>query len=431
MFFGGGDPFEHFANMHGGGGGGGRGRSSGPVDNEGFYKLLGVEKDADENAIKKAYRKLALKHHPDKGGDVEKFKEISYAAEVLSDPEKKQIYDKYGKEGLEEGGGGGGGSAEDMFSQFFGGGGRRGPKGPQKGEDITHTLKVSLEDLYNGKTVKLAINRDKMCSDCNGKGGKDGAEKTCSDCNGRGAKVQLRQIGPGMVQQIQSVCNSCKGAGKTMSEKDKCKTCKGKKVNKDRKILEVNVEKGMKNNQKIKFTGEADEAPDTIPGDVVFVVQEREHDRFKRKGADLVLTMNLTLSEALCGFTRTITHMDGRVLRVDSKPGSVVKPDAVKMIQGEGMPYHGSPFTKGRLFIHFRVDFPATVSSDMCNSLLAALPKAKDVELSGEEEECNMTDVDLSQFGQDQGGSRSATSYDEDDEDERGGGGQKVQCQNM
>merc|ERR1711871_947040 len=114
-------------------------------------------------------------------------------------PEKKQIYDKYGKEGLEEGGGGGGG--------------RRGPRGPQKGEDISHPLKVSLEDLYNGKTVKLAINRDKMCSDCNGKGGKDGAEKVCSDCNGRGAKVQLRQIGPGMVQQIQSACPSCKGAG--------------------------------------------------------------------------------------------------------------------------------------------------------------------------------------------------------------------------
>merc|ERR1711988_1149747 len=243
-----------------GGGGGGRGQR-GPVDNEGFYKLLGVDKNADENAIKKAYKKLALKHHPDKGGDPEKFKEISMAAEVLTDPEKKQIYDKYGKEGLEEGGGG-----------------RRGPRGPQKGDDITHSLKVSLDDLYNGKTVKLAINRDKMCSDCNGKGGKDGAEKTCPDCNGRGAKVQLRQIGPGMVQQIQSACTLCKGTGKTISEKDKCKTCKGKKVNKDRKILEVNVEKGMKNGQKVKFSGEADEAPDTIPGDVVFVVQEREND---------------------------------------------------------------------------------------------------------------------------------------------------------
>lgn len=429
MFFGG-DPFEHFANMNGGGGGGGRG-PKGPVDNDGFYKLLGVSKDADEATIKKAYKKLALKHHPDKGGDVEKFKEISMAHEVLTDPEKRQIYDKYGKEGLEEGGGGGGGSAEDMFSQFFGGGGRRGPRGPQKGEDISHSLKVSLDDLYNGKTVKLAINRDKLCPDCNGKGGKDGAEKACPECNGRGAKVQLRQIGPGMVQQIQSACNACKGSGKTISEKDKCKTCRGKKVNKDRKILEVNVEKGMKNGQKIKFTGEADEGPDTIPGDVVFVVQEREHDTFKRKGADLVTTMNISLAESLCGFTRTITHLDGRVLRIDSKPGKVVKPDSVKMIQGEGMPYHGSPFSKGRLFVHFRVDFPASVPPEMCTALLAALPKAKAVELSGEEEECTMSDVDLSQFGQDQGGAYGKNQYDEDDEDDPRGGGQKVQCQNM
>merc|ERR1712146_662871 len=147
-------------------------------------------------------------------------------------------------------------------------------------------------------------------------------------------------------------------AGKTISEKDKCKTCKGKKVNKDRKILEVNVEKGMKNGQKIKFTGEADEAPDTIPGDVVFVVQEREHDTFKRKGADLVTTINISLAESLCGFTRTISHMDGRVLRIDNKPGKVVKPDSVKLIQGEGMPYHGSPFSKGRLFVSVSIFLP-------------------------------------------------------------------------
>ena len=147
-----------------------------------------------------------------------------------------------------------------------------------------------------------------------------------------------------------------------MNEKDKCGTCKGKKVNKDRKVLEVNVEKGMKNGQKIKFAGEADEAPDTIPGDVVFVVQEREHEVFKRKGADLVCNMDLELSEALCGFTRTITHLDGRVLKIDSRPGSVVEPDSVKLIQGEGMPHHGNPFTKGRLFIHFRVKFPKSLS---------------------------------------------------------------------
>ena len=216
-----------------------------------------------------------------------------------------------------------------------------------------------------------------------------------------------------------------------MSEKDKCKTCKGKKVNKDRKVLEVVVEKGMKNGSKIKFSGEADEAPDTVPGDILFIIQEKEHELFKRKGADLVLSMDLSLSEALCGFTRTITHMDGRVLRIDSKAGSVVKPDAVKMIQGEGMPHHGNPFTKGRLFIHFRVDFPATLPPTIVQTLVSALPKAPVVNLTGEEEECNMTTVDLSQFGQDTGGEGLRSAHDEDDEDGGRGGAQKVQCQNM
>jgi len=124
------------------------------------------------------------------------------------DDEKRKIYDQHGKEGLEDGGGGGGGGADDIFAQMFGGGRGGGrPRGPQKGEDIKHPIKVSLEDLYNGKTVRLAISRNKPCSDCGGEGGKKGAEKACGDCNGRGVRVQLRQIGPGMVQQMQvSVC---------------------------------------------------------------------------------------------------------------------------------------------------------------------------------------------------------------------------------
>ena len=221
MFFGGGDPFEHFANMHGGGGGGGGGGrpgmqrgSSGKQDNT-LYECLGVERDADEGEIKKAYKKLALKHHPDRGGDTEKFKEISAAFEVLSDAEKRKTYDNYGLEGLQSGGGGGGAGGEDIFDLFFGGGrGRRGERsGPSKGEDIQHAVKASLEDLYNGRTIRLAISRNKPCPDCEGRGGKEGAEKTCSQCKGRGATIQLRQIGPGMVQQIQAACSNCKATG--------------------------------------------------------------------------------------------------------------------------------------------------------------------------------------------------------------------------
>lgn len=424
MFFGGGDPFEHFSHMGDGGGGGGR-RGGPQADTNKLYEVLGVSKDATESDIKKAYRKLALKNHPDKGGDVEKFKEISAAAEILGDPDKRKVYDQYGIEGLENGGGGGGPDGDDLMSMFFGGGGGR-RRGPQKGGDIVHSIKASLEDLYNGKTVRLAISRNKPCGDCEGRGGKEGAEKACSDCNGRGIRIQLRQLGPSMVQQMQSACGACKGSGKKMDERDKCKTCKGAKVGKDRKVLEVNIEKGMSNGQKIKFSGEADEIPGTVPGDVVIVVQEKEHETFKRKGADLVVDINLTLSEALCGFVRTITHLDGRVLKIEIGAGNVVKHNQVMRVEGEGMPQHGNIFNKGGLFVHFNINFPKTLDTSIVESIKKALPQAPPAILTGEEEDVTMDDVDMSQFGRGAGGGRSAHSNDHDDDDETGA--QRVQC---
>jgi DnaJ family protein A protein 2 len=322
---------------------------------------------------------------------------------------------------------GGGGGGSDIFDMFFGGGRRRGPQGPQKGEDLVHTIKASLEDLYNGKTVRLAISRNKPCTDCEGRGGKVGCEKSCSDCNGRGIKVMMRQLGPGMVQQMQVQCSECKGAGKSIDERDKCKACKGNKVFKDRKVLEVNIEKGMKHGSKIKFSGEADEIPGTIPGDVVIVVQEKEHEVFKRKEADLVQTIDLQLSEALCGFTKVITHLDGRSIKVQVEPGQVIKQDQVKVIAGEGMPYHGNPFTKGKLFLHFTVNFPKTLPVDAVTKIRSALPAVATPMLTGEEEEASMQDIDISQFGKSADrSSRSAT--DEDDEDGGSGGAQRVQC---
>lgn len=355
------------------------------------------------------------------------FKEISGAAEILGDPEKRKVYDQYGLEGLAGEGGGGGGGGADIFDMFFGGGRRRGPQGPQKGEDLVHTIKASLEDLYNGKTVRLAISRNKPCPDCEGRGGKVGCEKSCSDCNGRGIKVMMRQLGPGMVQQMQVHCSECKGAGKSIDERDKCKSCKGNKVFKDRKVLEVNIEKGMKHGSKIRFSGEADEVPGTIPGDVVIVVQEKEHETFKRKEADLVQTIELQLSEALCGFKKIITHLDGRSIKVEVEPGQIVKHDQVKVINGEGMPYHGNPFTKGKLFLHFTVAFPKTLPVAAVNQIRSALPAVATPMLTGEEEEANMQDIDISQFGKSSGGnSRSAT--DEDDDENGSGGAQRVQC---
>lgn len=342
----------------------------------------------------------------------------------MGDPEKRKLYDQYGMEGL-EGSGTEHHSAEDIFSMFFGGGGRSRKQGPQKGEDIVHTIKASLEDLYNGKTVRLAISRNKPCTDCEGRGGKVGAEKACSDCQGRGVRISIRQIGPGMVQQMQSACGACKGSGKMIDEKDKCKACKGNKVFKDRKVLEVNIEKGMVHGQKIRFSGEADEIPGTVPGDVIIVIQEKEHETFKRKGADLAVNLELQLSEALCGFVRTVTHLDNRVLKIEVPAGHVTKHDSYKLIRGEGMPHHGNIFTKGGLFVHFTVVFPKTLPEPLVSKIKSVLPAVNAPMLSGEEEDCSLTEVDLSQFGKT---TEHERSYQEDDDDEGGHGAQRVQC---
>lgn len=189
----GGIPFEHFA--HGGGGGGfpgaRRGGGGEPPDTTKLYETLGVEKDASEKDIKKAYRKLSLKHHPDRdGGDEHKFKEIAAAYEILSDPEKRKAYDQYGLEGIDDDGAGARG--EDLFSMFFGGSRGRASRGPRKGPSVNHPIKVSLEDLYTGKTVKLAVNRKVIV----------GEAQECAKCGGQGAVMEVRQIGPGMITQM-------------------------------------------------------------------------------------------------------------------------------------------------------------------------------------------------------------------------------------
>ncbi|KAG9411001.1 DnaJ (Hsp40), sub A, member 4 [Aphanomyces cochlioides] len=395
------------------------GGPSGPVDNNAYYETLGVPKTASAADIKKAYRKLALKNHPDKGGDPELFKNITVAYEVLSDPDKRELYDKYGEEGLQQGGGGGHPGA-DIFSQMFGGGMRN--RGPARGEDLTHPLKVSLEDLYNGKTVKLAVNRDVLCGGCNGRGGPEGAETTCNTCNGRGMRIQMRQIAPGMVQQVQSVCSDCRGQGKTIRESDKCKVCKGNKVTKERKVLEVHIEKGMRNGQRITFKGEADQAPGIIAGDIVFVVQEKEHSVFQRKGGNLIMEKKITLVEALCGFETIVEHLDGRHLHIKSIAGEVIKPNQFKAVHGEGMPQHGNPFVKGQLVILFKVEFPQTVTPDQSRLLKSLFPGPKPLQRLTDAEEAYLSDFDAEAAKQ----QAQQEAYDSDDDRGQPRG---VQCQ--
>ncbi|KNA18035.1 hypothetical protein SOVF_074500 [Spinacia oleracea] len=413
------------------------GRAPKKSDNSRYYEILGVPKDAAPEDLKKAYKKAAIKNHPDKGGDPEKFKELAHAYEVLSDPEKREIYDQYGEDALKEGMGGGGGMHDpfDIFQSFFGGspfGGGGGGSGrgrrQRRGEDVVHPLKVSLEDLYTGITKKLSLSRNVICSKCTGKGSKSGASMTCSGCQGTGMKVSIRHLGPSMIQQMQHPCNECKGTGETINDKDRCPQCKGEKVVQEKKVLEVVVEKGMQHGQKITFPGEADEAPDTVTGDIVFVLQQKEHPKFKRKGEDLFHEHTLSLTEALCGFRFVLTHLDGRQLLIKSHPGEVIKPDQFKAIDDEGMPIYQRPFMKGKMYIHFTVEFPDTLNLDQVKALEDILPPKPSMTLTDMEldecEETTLHNVNIEEEMKRKQTQAQQEAYDEDEEP----GAQRVQC---
>jgi len=403
-----------------------------------LYDILGIAPDASQDEIKKAYRKMAIKYHPDKNPNAEdKFKEVSLAYEILNDPEKRSVYDKYGEEGLKEGGPGGF-DGEDIFSSFFGFpfGGRRGgpgggPKMPQKrkGKDVAMAYQVTLEELYKGKQTKFKLDKTILCPTCEGKGSKNPSSVTkCKGCEGTGVTVTMRHLGFGMVQQLQEKCRQCGGEGEVIKAKDRCQQCQGNKVVEESKILDVFIDRGMTHNQKITFTGEGDQAPDVVPGDIVLVVQQKPHPVFKREGDDLYMERTIKLSEALCGFHFAITHLDGRIISIKSNVGDVIKPGDMKCIDREGMPHHKNPFEKGRLMIKFNVEFPApgTITPDMAKSLRVALPRGEEVgHLPPDTEEYFASDPAPSDSRR-----RAREAYDEaDDSDEEGHrGGHRVAC---
>lgn len=391
-----------------------------------YYDILNVKPSCTADELKKAYRKLALKYHPDKNpAEGQRFTQISQAYEVLSNPEKRRIYDDGGEQAIKEGSTGGHGfsSPMDIFDMFFGGGGG-GMRRERRGKNVVHQLAVALDELYNGIIRKLPLQRNVICDKCEGRGGKKGAVETCPSCRGSGMQIRVQQLGPGMVQQIQTVCSDCQGHGERINPKDRCKTCQGRKVSKERKLLEVHIDKGMEDGQKITFAAEGNQEPGLEAGDAIVVIDEKEHDTFKRNGTDLIMRMELLLTEALCGFQKVIKTLDNRNLVLTALPGEVIKHGAVKFIFNEGMPQYKNPFEKGRLIIEFLVQFPPRIDPAIVVNLEKLLPLRPEVDLPTEAEEVTLMEIDP------QNDSRhfhSRNAYDEDDEMHGGRGG--VQCQ--
>ena len=418
-------PFGFDDDDFGGGfsGGFGKPKPKKDVDTTKYYKVLGVDKNASKDEIKKAYRTLVRTKHPDKGGSEEEFQEIQLAYDTLSDENKRKVYDEYGEEGIKEGMTGE--EPRDIFDLFTGGG-RKNVK--RKTKSVLQEMVVSLEDIFVGKEKYLEIKRYRICKKCKGNGSKDpNANTKCPGCNGKRVKLVIQRMG-NTILQSQQTCPDCRGEGYIIKNEDKCEACNGQKVNQESKMLKILLDKGAPDGKRYTFEGESDEMPGYDPGDVIIEIRIKKHDVFERTGADLTMKADISLLEALTGFQLLITHLDGRKVLINSKKGEIIKPGMMKTVKECGMPFYDHPTRFGNLYIRFNVHFPKSLKEAQKDALQHLFPKIsvqiKDIDKIKEkykmtEYKENMTNTYAT------GGNRP----DESEEEERPR--QQVSCQNQ
>jgi len=407
------------------------------------------------------------------------FKDLQKAYDILSDTEKRSLYDRFGEEAAEQGhahGHGGGGIFEHMFGMYG-------------NTLITAAVLLLQSDPHTPiiqEVVAVAVNREAdaraktalflwpliclistwaLLASCpspvkwsaqpapgtcardrfqllpcfpsrkrvlswylravlcslslwRSLGGKPGAVTPCTGCRGRGVRVVLRQLGPGMVQQMQMRCPDCKGEGERIKQEDLCKVCTGEKTVQEQKVLEVFVEKGMRTGDQIRLRGEGNQSPDADPGDVVCIVKQKEHPIFRRDGASLFMRREISLYEALAGFSFHFTHLDGRVVNVKSQPGVIYKPGDIKAIENEGMPEPKRPLDKGYLFVELQIVFPPSqsISAKDRQLLPHLLPSPAGAGAGARSGSANATPAPTP-AGKAPGAAAAVDSDDEDDDD--------------
>ena len=348
-----------------------------------YYEVLGVSKNASEDEIKRAYKKLARKYHPDMNpGDKEaeeKFKEVNEANEVLSNPEKKAKYDQFGFAGVDpnygagQGGYGGAGGFDfgdlgDIFGSFFGGGfgggGRRNPNAPQRGESIRASLSVEFTEAAFGCEKSITIDRSEQCPTCKGKGCAPGTTpEVCTECHGTGTVTQAQRTPFGMMQS-QTVCPKCRGKGQIIHQP--CPDCRGAGAVRKRRTIQVNIPAGIDNGQTISLRGQGHSGKNGGPaGDLLITVMVRPHEIFRRDGTAVFCEAPITFTQAVLGGTLEIPTIDGKV-KYDIPEGT--QTGTVFRLRGKGIPVlHGRG--RGDQYVTVNIETPRNLNREQKEAL--------------------------------------------------------------
>lgn len=345
-----------------------------------FYEILGVSKSATDKEIKKAYRKLAIKYHPDKNPDDKeaetKFKEAAEAYEVLSDPQKKARYDQYGHAGVGgaagggAGGFGGGMSMDDIFDNFgdifggfgFGGGGgsrRGGGRRVHRGSNIRIKVALTLEEIAEGVEKKVKVNKNNACSSCSGSGAEGaGGNSTCGTCNGSGQVTRVTNTFLGQMQTA-STCPTCNGQGSVIT--DKCKKCSGSGVERGEDIIPINIPAGVEDGMQLQVSGKGNMGErGGVAGDLLVVIEEKPHDYFQREGQNLHYDLFVNIADAALGTQIVVPTLTGKVkikLEAGTQSGKLLR------LRGKGLPSVNA-YGTGDIIVNVNVWTPQKLSSE-------------------------------------------------------------------
>ncbi|UKJ05749.1 molecular chaperone DnaJ [Solitalea lacus] len=346
-----------------------------------YYDILGVSRTASADEIKKAYRKLAIKYHPDKNpGDKEAeehFKEAAEAYEILSNQEKRQRYDQFGHRASAAGGqggyGGGSMNMEDIFSQFGdifggahpfesffgGGGGRSGGRRVPRGSNLRIKVKLTLEEIANGVEKTIKVQKQINCSTCNGSGAKGGSSfKSCSTCGGSGSVRKVTNTILGQMATT-STCPTCHGEGQIIT--DRCTSCHGEGVVRGEETLKINIPAGVSDGMQLSLSGKGNAAPrGGVPGDLIILIEEVEHETLKRDGNNIVYDLYLSFIDAALGTSTEIPTIDGRA-RIKIDPGT--QAGKILRLKGKGIKEVNS-YTRGDQLVHVNIWTPKNLSAE-------------------------------------------------------------------